>query len=368
MTLEAWLEEEEEHRKYFEKALKYYNEGSAFDKNPPDIQREWLQIRPKLNGPTQTRGKSILKLGVAVAAAVTILFVSTYFFYEDKSYEDKSNIQTTDSSEIIRAGESKATLILHDGNRHDISDDTNLSIQSGGSEINSEGSSLSYIPKSTESVELQFNTLITPRGGEFYVELSDGTKVWINAQSSLKYPVQFLGGERTIELIGEAYFEVAHDESKPFHVISGNQKIDVLGTTFNISAYEEDDFVTTTLVEGKVNVYQINEEQNGAVLIPNQQSILNKVTGEISQKEVDINQFVAWKAGRFYFQEQSVTTIMKVLSRWYDINVFFDDDEVGDVRFTGGFQRYENFEQVQNLLEKTEEIEFMVKGKTVIIK
>ena len=198
--------------------------------------------------------------------------------------------------------------------------------------------------------------------------MSDGTKVWLNAETTLKYPVQFVGAERNVELTGEAYFEVAHNESKPFHVVSGGQSIEVLGTEFNISAYKDDLNIVTTLVKGKVSVYETYTKNKNQLLKPNGQTTMNRRSGEITSKVVDPKNFIAWKSGAFYFQDKTFDGMMKVLSRWYDINVFYDNEAVREIKFTGRFKRYDDFETVKNLIEKTDEVKFELNGKTVVIK
>ena len=297
----------------------------------------------------------------AVAATISLILDSSLKFEQPKISE--LNIQP---------GISKATLFLENGKSFELTEKTDLTIETGDTKIVGAGSSISYYvapkEKTTSSKELQFNTLQIPRGGEFFLELSDGTKVWINSDSRLIYPVQFIGNERNVELIGEAYFEVAPNVSKPFIVTSGVQSIEVLGTSFNLTSYEDDNEIITTLVEGKVSIRRSHGDQGKIVLLPNQQSIMTKRDGEILTRNVDVREAIAWKSGKFYFHNESMSNIMKILSRWYDINVFFDNSRISKLLFSGGFKRYENFEQVKSIIESTEELTFSIKENTVIIK
>ena len=303
----------------------------------------------------------------AVAATISLILVGFLILDSSLKFE-----QPKISELNIQPGISKATLFLENGKSFELTEKTDLTIETGDTKIVGAGSSISYSlapkEKTASSKELQFNTLQIPRGGEFFLELSDGTKVWINSDSRLIYPVQFIGNERNVELIGEAYFEVAPNVSKPFIVTSGVQSIEVLGTSFNLTSYEDDNEIITTLVEGKVTIWRSHGDQGKIVLLPNQQSIMTKRDGEILTRNVDVREAIAWKSGKFYFHNESMSNIMKILSRWYDINVFFDNSRISRLLFSGGFKRYENFEQVKSIIESTEELTFSIKENTVIIK
>ena len=169
-------------------------------------------------------------------------------------------------------------------------------------------------------------------------------------------------------MTGEAFFEVTPNPDKPFQVISGYQSIEVLGTSFNVTSYEDDAEIVTTLIEGKVNVNKRFGNKESIILAPNEQSKLNRETGEMKNTTVDPNQFTAWKSGKFYFRQQKLKDITKVLSRWYDIEIFFLDSKTENKKFTGRFKRYENFDHVRSIIESTEEVTFIRKGKTIIIK
>ncbi len=363
---DQWIGENEDHQLYFEKALKYFSEGSGSDTNMPDVEAEWQKLESSFKEPKIRRSISWRR---AMAVAATVTFIVAGFFVVD--FIQKSE-ETATAAPVIQPGGSKAILTLDNGTSYELDEGVSLNIESGGANIVSEGTAVSYSSETGEPTESQkemaYNTLVIPRGGEFFVELSDGTKIWINAESTLKYPVQFTGGERNVELIGEAYFEVAHDLSKPFIVTSGIQQIEVVGTEFNITSYEDDEAIVTTLVAGEVNVRRSYGERIDTRLMPNQQSIMTKKTGEIINRDVDPNNFIAWKTGKFYFENTSLMDIMKVLSRWYDIDVFFDNTELAGLQFSGGFERYENFEQVRLIIESTEEVSFIINEKTVIIK
>lgn len=358
--LQQWLEENEEHRKYFHRANDFYQKGSALE-NGIDSQAAWNEIKEQTDK-SSSKPLKWIRLAASVAASLALLLGIVFTYQEIKKETEQVGIV----EEIIEPGTSKATLILGDGKRYDLSKGQKVSIKEGNAQIESEGTSIAYTPME-EATEESFNTLVIPNGGEFYVELSDGTKVWLNAGTTFKYPTNFIGKNRIVELSGEAYLQVARNESLPFLVKSGGQTIQVLGTEFNISAYPDDDRVVTTLVEGKVRVSTDNKGSE-QVLLPNHQSIMLKTTGALSQREIDPQHYVSWRSGNFYFQDNTLEEIMKVLARWYDIDVFYDNGAVRNVKFTGGFKKYDDFEKVQQLIEKTNEVKFKISGKAVIIK
>lgn len=359
-----WIKKKE-HQLYYEKALHYFKNGSNFENDEIDIESEWENFESKL-----IDSRSISKFSsnfiTAVAASVTLLVIITIFFLNLS--QDNSPLI---SEAVVQPGKSKATLILDDGESYELSQNNNFNISSGVTQISNEASKISYSKdklnnKGSSSDEI-YHTLEIPRGGEYFIELSDGTKIWINSDSKLRYPVEFMGQSRKIELIGEAYFEVAHNSDKPFIVTSGTQRVEVLGTSFNISSYETDDFILTTLVEGQVKVENSLNEQKSTHLKSNQQSILDKKTGLIESKEVKVDEYVAWQTGWFRFNDKSISQIMVALARWYDLEVVFENENISNKHFSGGFKRYDSFDQARKIIEQTGEIYFKVEGKKVII-
>ena len=215
--------------------------------------------------------------------------------------------------------------------------------------------------------------MTVPRGGQFFIELSDGTKVWLNSDSKLKYPVKFLAEKkRNVELVyGEAYFEVSprkNDPKSSFNVETKSQKINVLGTKFNIKAYKEDKFITTTLVEGSV---KINNGNIDKVLKPNQQSKINFESNEIEISTIDVSHEISWVSGLFSFNEASLESIMESLSRWYDVKVVFKSGYQKRFLFTGILERSKSIKEIFSYIEKTsdeDDLKFEIVDKTIVIK
>ena len=327
-----WIKKKE-HQLHYEKALKYFKNGSDFKNDEIDIESKWENFKSRLIE-SRSISKYSSKFITAVAAGVTLLIVSTLCFLISTLFflNSQQNNSPLISEAVVQPGKSKATLIVDGGESYDLSQNNNFNILSGVTQISN--SNDKFNNKASLSKET-YHTLEVPRGGEYFIELSDGTKIWINSDSKLKYPVEFMGQRRNIELIGEAYFEVAYNSEKPFIVTSGTQRVEVLGTSFNISSYEPDDFIMTTLVEGQVKVENSLNEQNSTHLKPNQQSILDKKIGLIESKKVNVDEYVAWQSGWFRFNDKPISQIMVALARWYDLEVQFENENISNKHLRG---------------------------------
>jgi len=211
--------------------------------------------------------------------------------------------------------------------------------------------------------ENAINTLTTPRGGQYQVVLSDGTKVWLNSASSISYPVAFTGNERRVKLTGEAYFEVAKNKDKPFYVSMNNVQVRVLGTHFNIAAYNNDDDITATLLEGSV---QVTKNNSMSLLKPGQQAVVPDGNNDIHIMPADIEQVMAWKNGYFSFNDENITDIMKRVSRWYDVEVEYKDN-IKDQQFGGVYDRSKSLTDLLHYLEKLGKVHFEIEGRRVIV-
>ena len=287
------------------------------------------------------KSNNILKY---VAAAVFIgILASSYFFRDSMFNSPIENSPVIVNS--IETGTDKATLTLSDGSV--------VALEKGASfktkNANSNGEQIVYgAAKKNKNSKIRYNYLTVPRGGQFFVKLSDGTQVWLNSESQLKYPESFIDGEtRKVELVyGEAYFDVSpsteHKGAK-FQVFNQSQEIEVLGTEFNIKAYKDETNIYTTLVEGKVVVDNGVLKQN---LTPNQQSTLNVLNNNMSVAVVDVYTEISWKNGVFSFKGKSLKDIMKVISRWYDIDVIFESAELENVTFKGVLGKDQNIEEI----------------------
>ena len=366
--LQAWLKKDKDNLRVFENIVGNWN----LSNNYIDNTKEKILSQILSQNKSIAKGTSIhrtlwsgaaKKIAIAAAAVIALFVLNLYDFGFNS---DESSV--VESFQAIESGKSKAILTLDNGKKIDLVEKQNLNLESDGTTITGGGNSITYFNKTSDSKKQKYNSLKTPRGGEFFITLSDSTKVWLNAESELKYPLVFLGDKRTVELKGEAFFEVAPNQNIPFQVVSGDQIIEVLGTSFNVSSYQDDTKVVTTLIEGKVKVNQKFGDKKSIILSPNEQSILNKETLKIESFKIDPAHFTSWKSGKFYFRQQKLKDITKVLSRWYDVEIFFIDSASENKRFTGRFKRYENFDHIRSIIELTEEVTFVKKGRTVLIK
>jgi len=360
--LSQWLNESPSHQRYFNKAIRYYEEGSVFSGSKTETESAWKALKNKGIKERQSKSRWIISLSAAVVA----IFLIVTYFLPTKNTNNSSLV--AGHTEIIKPGSNQAILTLNDGSVHDLTASKNLVFNEGGAVIKSEGTKLEYTEKNGAAKANSYNTLSIPRGGEFFLKLADGTKVWLNSETVLRYPVHFSDKERRVELTGEAFFEVAKNEKVPFLVESGDQTVKVLGTEFNISSYKEDQFIYTTLVKGSVEVFVKDKAEIKQKLIPNEQSAINKSDMQISKRTVDPYRYVAWKDGRFVFQDQNLGEIMKTLSKWYNVEVVFAREELKTIRFTGNLERYSDFGKVLGQIGKTNEVKFNIENNLITIR
>ncbi|MDR1719535.1 MAG: DUF4974 domain-containing protein [Dysgonamonadaceae bacterium] len=243
----------------------------------------------------------------------------------------------------IRQGTSQAVLILSNGEEVALNAETAEKVavsESGTATVNNDR--ISYHNNESVATE-QYNTIVTQRGGEYRIELDDGTQVHLNAASQLKYPVAFTGVERTVYLQGEAYFEIAPDSTRPFYVVTDEIKVRQYGTRFNVYAYQNEPATEVILVKGSIGIIIAGEER---LLMPGQLAEWNTESHRLEVKNVDVEAYVAWNDGRFHFDNKSLKEIMDVLSRWYNIDIEFIADDVQSLHFTGSFDRYDTIEPI----------------------
>lgn len=297
------------------------------------------------------------QLWYSIAAAIVVLLgVGTYFYLiSQKSVETYTIAELTDPAIDIKPGGNRATLTLANGRVIDLRDDKKGIIINTSSLTYNDGTE---IAKSGDAPGLT-NTITTPKGGQYHIVLPDGSGVWLNAASTLKYPSRFDPNERSVELIGEAYFEIAKVKladkktAKPFIVKSQTQNVEVLGTHFNINAYADDPITTTTLLEGSVNVLSKGQP---AMLAPGQQSRV-QTGNETKILAADIDKAIGWKNGEFIFYNERIEKVMKDIARWYDVEVIYKDD-VKDKMMWGSVSKFENISKVLEMIELTGVVRF----------
>jgi transmembrane sensor len=309
------------------------------------------------------------------AAAVLLIMAAGLFFL--KNSRKKEIAKTTNTLPVlhndIAPGGNRALLTLADGSTIILDSAGNGTISRQGN-INIEkldNGQLRYSingKQITENDEAFYNTITTPRGGQYQVTLSDGTKVWLNAASSIRFPVLFTGNERRVTVTGETYFEVAHNDAKPFKIKAVSSEVEVVGTHFNINAYDDEAAIKTTLLEGKVKVNNMGpglQASDFRLLSPGQQSILGK-NGRITVvNNADTEEALAWKNGRFQFSSADLKTILRQISRWYDVDVEYRGNV--DLHFTGQLTRNDNVSKVFEKLALTGEVHFRIEGRKIIV-
>ncbi|RAJ81825.1 FecR protein [Chitinophaga dinghuensis] len=299
----------------------------------------------------------------AAAAAVLLIGTGTWWLHHQK--KAVAPMAARYESET-QPGSNKAILQLEDGSiiELDSAGKGTLAQQQAAVVMKGSNGIVSYHPvASNTTTEAVFNKITTPKGGQFQVILPDGTQVWLNAASSLRYPTAFSGNNRTVELSGEAYFDVAPSARQPFHVkVIGSRAMDieVLGTEFNINAYEDEPSNTTTLVNGKVRVA---DDAHQTLLHPGQQALLYENSSPITVQPADLNGVTAWKDGLFSLQDADIHDIMRQISRWYDVDIIYE----GHIqqKFVGRIPRNMKLSDVLKVLESTGWVHFTVSGRTV---
>ena len=298
---------------------------------------------------------------VAVVAAVWVLALGVTLWM---TFGKKENVAPLPvASKIIPAGEKKATLTLADGTEVHVEEITAQILQEKGMNIEYRNGEIVYHKSEEKTTEVVYNKLEVPRGGECMIKLDDGTKVWVNAETKLKYPVAFVGDRREVVLEGEAFFDVAKNE-KPFIVETSFGDVRVLGTAFGISAYASEPESYTTLVRGKVSVER--EGMKPVVILPGEQVVTSK-DGKMIKQQVDVEEFVGWKDGIYVFKEKSLGEIMKTLERWYNISVDFQEKSLVDLPFTGNLKRYDDINVFFDALTRTGDMKYRVEGNQVIL-
>ena len=331
-----------------------------------DKAKMWKQVQSRMNKNSRYRVKRYLKYAAIIVAFV--LAGGTWWMVKENP-EEIISVELSETS-MLSPGTPKAYILFSSGQRMDLTTtehDTMIMEKGMQVRVGSSGK-ISYIPGDSGSIlkqEIVYNTIVVPRGGEYKLELADGTLVWLNSDSELRYPVKFAGSQRDVWLKGEGYFEVSKNPEKPFRVVVDDMIVKVLGTSFNINAYKDRGNILTTLVSGRVDIQDMSGKSL-VVMSPNQQVDFRH--GKISSvQEVDITRFVSWIDGKFYFNDMTLENIMSQLQRWYDIEVFFVDEELKSYPFTGVIRRDFTAGQIFEIIEKTTRVKFNVRGKCVTV-
>ena len=351
------------------------------EKGHVELLDEIAGIRQKLSGLSygENDGEEFLRLEESIydqksrrmtlrwsVAASVILLIGLFVGRAIDGVRDMREDQLLAKS-VMQPGTSKAILTMADGEKVMLDRERKLDIQwNERMRVASNGQVIVYEENGKGVVKEEYNKLVTPIGGEYRLTLSDGTKVFLNAASELKYPVEFMGDRRVVDLDGEAYFEVHKDNQRPFVVRTKGAEVCVLGTSFNVNTYGDDGRIYTTLVNGSVRVLSVKNGQE-KVLTPGMQGVMNMQTGQLMVREVDVESYVAWREGRFVFRTMTLDLIMQQLQRWYDFEVFYQNLELKDYEFRGVIKRDMDLDKVLSVIKATTNVDFEVKGKVITI-
>ena len=291
------------------------------------------------------------------AAAVLLLVICVSLFIKKGEQEVVPvAIQT------ILPGSHKATLLMENGEEIELSDSVRMSIEQG---IIASNNQLEYGDLVKELASGYYHVLKIPRGGEYRLKLSDGTIVYLNSDSELRYPVNFSATSREVELRGEAFFEVVTDPQRPFVVNAEQVRVRVLGTSFNVNTYDKD-YIETVLVKGRVGLQMEGNTQEWQIK-PNELARYDRKNKTMEVKEVDILPYVTWKEGHFLFKNQSLEKIMDIMARWYDVSVEFQDESIRNLHFTGDIKRHANFSIILKALTSSVNVNYKLNGRELIL-
>jgi ferric-dicitrate binding protein FerR (iron transport regulator) len=358
--LDSWLNESPENLELFNKIKEdknfkewediYYRFGEK---------QSWKKMEPKLK---KGRSRNIWTIA-AKFAAVMLLPLAIYLLFQLEKQQEV--IEQPATVVQFEPGQPKALLLLDNGESLELENrDTLVNLNAGSTNIRIVDNKIEYTNRLKRTYKTQYNTIQIPHRGEFFLVLSDGTKVWLNASTTMRYPVSFDDETREVELTGEAYFEVHPDAEKPFIVKTNSVKVEVLGTHFNVKAYPDDALSQTTLSQGKVKV---TSEDKELVLLPDQQANYILEGNQLSVKNVDASVFTSWKDGKFMYVDESISYILNDLRKWYNFEDLYEDESLKRVRFSVNVNRYENLNEFLRIIEATGKMKFKIEGEKIII-
>ena len=360
LVLQEWLRGNDQNRVLYQKLssaieLKHKYEQyksvdveEAFRRNQHRLYQNDLNRRMKKNLP--------------YVAAVLFLFGVFVWLLVNHTGEVREEIPV-----VLSAGGKHAELILANGQKVDLHEGMEMKLRERSSNIQVKGNVVYYEEKKDSVTIDEYNMIRTPLGGEYSLTLSDGTKVWLNAMSELRYPVAFGGDLREVELKGEAYFEVAENKNKPFIVRTDEFNVRVLGTSFNISAYADSPLALTTLCSGQVRLTDCMNPENEQDLLPGEQLLFHRESRKMEIRNVDTDVFVSWREGFFQFDNHTVEEVFMILQRWYNVQVFYANTEARQEVFTGKLPRFDNMMIIIDLIKRVSDLKITVDGKVIYI-
>lgn len=356
-ALDCWLKEDDEHEQLFERLRKDTRFGEEYGIFcATNTEQAWKTFRVKTGINKKPRIFAWRKYAAAAIILPLMMAALWYLFFmekEDVAVQCVRPIETGVTLEFV--GENKVMLVK----------EQRATIKVGGGVVVQQNAG-ELIYSSMESQEkVDTNILRIPRGGEFTLQLADGTRVYLNSASELKYPMAFTGYERQVYLKGEAYFEVSKDAEHPFSVITDDLRVQVYGTSFNMNTHSND-CIQTVLVEGKVGIHEF-ESNKEYMLKPNEMAVYSRTSRNMEIKEVNPDLYTLWRKGMFVFERETLENIMNTLSLWYDVEVFFQAESVKGLHFSGHMKRYEQIEDILHAITDATGVVFTINGRTICI-
>lgn len=365
-TIFEWINLSKENKEYFDKVKADYILMVQASRANLISENNFTSILDRI----KKRRRMRLTIAAAVSLSLVLFFGISLSLQTDSSTDVLSLQAVAVAETSIRPGSQTAILELSSGEQIDLSTTGNQLKDGSGTAIKiDEAGEISYhaAAKSTSSQAaakiLKYNKLTIPRGGEYMIKLSDGTQVWLNSDSELRYPVEFHGDSRTVYLKGEAYFDVAKDASRPFRVNVGEVHLTVLGTSFNVNTHNANS-IETVLVSGSV---EVDSKSARRVLKPNERGLVQQGSSKIAVDVVDVQPFIAWKNGDFVFHRETLGDIMNKLSRWYNVEVEFRSGDLRGIKLSGEMSREAQIYDLLYFFEKISDVKFTVKEGTVIV-
>lgn len=356
--LELWMSESEEHRQLAERLSDPRHLAEAYEReNRVDWHRPMEDMQRRVS---KIRRRSFMRKAAPAAAAIFVIafVVGAFWLIPGLNKTKQADIiaETLELSDLtpgktgaVYRGTNGRTMLLS-------ASDTSIV----ANQIEMDG-------KKSERGEWVNLSLEVGRGREFKIVLEDSTVVWLNSESTLCYPEKFAANSRRVSVTGEAYFEVHHEKNRPFIVDIGGEMIKVYGTTFNVRGYKDEEAILTTLETGKISISDIQNRDAELFLYPGHQARFDKATSEIRMKEVDTEIVTGWRQGKFVFEETPLSTIMRDLSRWYDFNYEFAEEDLKNIIFMGSVSRYADFRTIISILEDGGEVKFSLSGNKIVI-
>lgn len=365
--MELWVEESEKNRLFFDRIRneQALEEELAFFSRI-DTDKAWQRIAAQTVDQQKTRSLWSVNTVWKYAAAITLILGTVFLIYQTQQGKHTAPATIAEVTpklqpEDILPGGDKAKLTFSDGSVFLLEDMENGTVrQEQGVKVSKLDGVVTFEIADSKSDQVFYNTISTPVGGQYQVVLPDGSKVWLNSASSLYFPSAFVGNERTVELTGEAYFEVARNQKQVFQVKVDEATIEVLGTHFNVMAYANEGRTTATLVEGSVRVKKGNVSK---MMTPGQQATIGE---DIKLKKVDVDEAIAWKNGLFYFSSADIATVMRQMERWYGIEVAYSGN-MSAKHFSGIISRNTEISKMLEMLELTGSIQFRREGRKVVV-